>query len=49
MDRDENGRVILSTELIIRSLLDDLLKNEVINIATYNKAVKEVEDFGSDK
>ena len=49
MNRDENGRVILSTELMMRSLLDDLLKNKIINITTYNKAVKEVKSVETDK
>lgn len=49
MKKDENGKVILSTELIIESLIDDLLKNEVINTATYSKAIKEVKKFAKGK
>ncbi len=49
MKKDMKGKVILSTDLMVRSILDDLLKNGIINIPTYNKAVKEAKSYGRDK
>ncbi len=49
MKKDMKGKVILSTDLMVRSILDDLLKNGVINIPTYYKAIKEVKGYGRDK
>ena len=46
---DKDGKVILPSELVVLSLLDDLLKNKIINVATYNKAVKEVKSNGNSK
>lgn len=49
MFKDENGKIILPSDLMVMSLLDDLLKNKIINLATYNKAVKEVKKSGIHK
>ena len=40
---DDKGRVILNSWLMVRSLLDDLLREGIINVTTYVKAVREVE------
>lgn len=47
MKKDSEGKVVLSDDLVILSLLDDLLKKDIINFATYNKAVKEVKRNGT--
>lgn len=39
---DENGRVRLDSRLVVLTLLDELLKAQIINVPTYNRAKQEI-------
>lgn len=47
MENSEDKKVTLCSDLLIRDLLEQLLKNQIINVATYNKAIKEVATHGT--
>lgn len=48
MENSEDNKVTLCSDLLIRELLEKLLKNQIINVTTYNKAVQEVTTHGTD-
>lgn len=48
MENSEDKKVTLCSDLLIRNLLEQLLKNQIINVSTYNKALKEVTSHGAD-
>lgn len=49
MQLNAEGKVILNNDLVVLKLLDELLKNKIINVATYNRAVKEVKSNGANR
>lgn len=45
MQKDETKNVELSTDLLIKQIIDDLFKEQIINIATYENARKELQTW----
>lgn len=49
MNKDEDGKIVLSKSIILSNMIENLLKEGIINFQTYQKAVKEVETNGTYK
>lgn len=49
MQKDENGKISMSEELLMLHLLKRMKEEQIINIKTYNKCVMEVKADGSSK
>ena len=47
MEQKDNKKAVLDTELLVLHMLDELRKEEIINMATYGKALKEVKGNGT--
>lgn len=47
MQLNADEKVVLDNDLVVIKLLEKLLKDKVINVATYNRAIKEVKCNGN--
>ena len=47
MQLNTDEKMVLDNDLVVIKLLEKLLRDKIINVATYNRAIKEVKCNGS--